>query len=80
MRRRTRRGEQREADLREQIGRQRERIRREKSELGRKEKERVRQRMRKGKEIGRKKRKAIRWDTVGTENDGEERQNIIVPH
>lgn len=36
--------------------------------------------MRKGKEIGRKKRKAIRWDTVGTENDGEERQNIIVPH
>lgn len=69
-----RRGEQREADLSEQTGRQRE------------DKRRVSwgERKRKGSsrewEKERKKRRAIKWNTVGTENDGEERQNTDVPH
>ena len=69
-----RRGEQSEADLSEQTGRQR----------GDEKRMSWGERKRKGssREWGkeRKKRRAIKWDTVGTENDGEERQNTDVPH
>ena len=36
--------------------------------------------MGKGKKIGRRKRKAVEWDMVGTENDGVAGRENNVPH